>query len=96
MQALIRFLPSERTVRVSPETSLLDAAREAGLPVAQTCTGEGVCARCGMEILAGGDDLAPESEDETRAKARNRIETKLRLSCLLKADRDLTVPAPYW
>ncbi|MDG2332760.1 MAG: 2Fe-2S iron-sulfur cluster-binding protein [Myxococcota bacterium] len=96
MHALIRFLPSERTVRVSQGKSLLEAAREAGLPVAQTCSSEGICARCGMEILAGGEDLPPESDAETRAKARNRIETKLRLSCLLKADRDLTVTAPYW
>jgi ferredoxin, 2Fe-2S len=96
MHHLIRFLPSERSVRVAPGTSLLEAAREAGLPVAQTCTGEGICARCGMQIVEGGEDLAPESPGETDAKARNRIEGRLRLSCLLLADRDLTVTAPYW
>ena len=96
MQPLIRFLPSERSVRARPGTSLLEAAREAGLPVAQTCTGEGICARCGMEILEGGADLAPESARETRAKARNRIDAGLRLACLVQADRDLTVTAPYW
>jgi ferredoxin, 2Fe-2S len=96
MHHLIRFLPSERSVRVAPGTSLLEAAREAGLPVAQTCTGEGICARCGMQIVEGGEDLAAESPRETDAKARNRIEGRLRLSCLLLADRDLTVTAPYW
>ncbi|HIL01518.1 MAG TPA: 2Fe-2S iron-sulfur cluster binding domain-containing protein [Myxococcales bacterium] len=96
MHHLIRFLPSERSVRVAPGTSLLEAAREAGLPVAQTCTGEGICARCGMQIVEGGEDLAAESPREADAKARNRIEGQLRLSCLLLADRDLTVTAPYW
>jgi 2Fe-2S ferredoxin len=96
MHHLIRFLPSERSVRVAPGTSLLEAAREAGLPVAQTCTGEGICARCGMQIVEGGEDLAAESPGETDAKTRNRIDGRLRLSCLLLADRDLTVTAPYW
>ena len=96
MHHLIRFLPSERSVRVAPGTSLLEAAREAGLPVAQTCTGEGICARCGMQVLEGGADLDEESPREAKAKARNRIDPRLRLSCLLLADRDLTVTAPYW
>jgi len=96
MQYRIRFLPSERSVQVSPGTTLLDAAREAGLPVAQTCTGEGICARCGMEIVEGGEGVVDETPRETAAKARNRVDGHLRLSCLLVADRDLTVTAPYW
>jgi 2Fe-2S ferredoxin len=96
MQHRIRFLPSERTVRVAPGTPLLDAAREAGLPVAQTCSGEGICARCGMLILEGGEGRAVEGPDETDAKARNRVDGNLRLSCLVRTDRDLTVTAPYW
>ena len=96
MNHRVRFLPSERTIRVNRGTPLLDAAREAGLPVAQTCTGEGICARCGMEILGGGEGLDEESSSEARAKAANRIDDKLRLSCLLRVDRDLTVTAPYW
>ncbi|HIF95954.1 MAG TPA: 2Fe-2S iron-sulfur cluster binding domain-containing protein [Myxococcales bacterium] len=96
MHYLIRFLPSERSVRVSPGTTLLEAAREAGLPVAQTCTGEGICARCGMQIVEGSEGLAAETVRETTAKARNRVDTRLRLSCLLLADRDFTVTAPYW
>ena len=68
MHHLIRFLPSERSVRVAPGTSLLEAAREAGLPVAQTCTGEGICARCGMQIVEGGEDLAAELEAYLRTQ----------------------------
>ena len=49
-----------------------------------------------MQILEGGEGLAPESPSETRAKARNRVDENLRLSCLVRTDRDLTVTAPYW
>lgn len=92
----VRFLPSKRTVRVASGTSLLDAARRAGLPVARACDGEGVCARCGVQILAGAADIAPERENETTAKRRNRIDSGDRLSCQLKLEHDLTVTARHW
>jgi ferredoxin len=96
MDCLIRFVPSQREVRVPIGTSLLEAARQAGLPVAQSCTGGAVCGRCGLRVLAGGDGLPPESAGERRAKQRNRIDGGLRLSCLLRLEQDLTVTAPYW
>jgi ferredoxin len=96
VQLSIRFLPARRTVSVPAGTSLLEAARQAGLPVAQSCTAQGVCARCGMQIVEGAEALAAESSEETRAKDRNRIDPALRLSCRLVPDHDLTVTAPYW
>jgi 2Fe-2S ferredoxin len=92
----IHFLPSERTVRVVAGTPLLEAARRAGLPVAEACQGDGACARCGMRILSGGEGLSPESEGERAAKLKNRVDGRLRLSCQVRADRDMTVTAPYW
>ncbi|MBW2695410.1 MAG: hypothetical protein JRE70_02985 [Deltaproteobacteria bacterium] len=71
---MIRFVPAEREVRVPSGTSLLEAARLAGLPVARSCVGEATCARCGLQILAGGEALPPESEGERRVKQRNRID----------------------
>jgi ferredoxin len=96
MECVIRFVPAEREVRVPSGTSLLEAARLAGLPVARSCVGEATCARCGLQILAGGEALPPESEGERRVKQRNRIDAELRLACQLRLDRDLTVTAPYW
>lgn len=96
MECVIRFLPSRRAVRVPGGTSLLEAARRAGLPVARACGGEASCARCGLLIVEGSDGLAPESEHERDAKRSNRVDAELRLSCLLRVAGDLTVSAPYW
>ena len=96
MQCVVRFVPSQREVHVASGTSLLEAARLAGLPVAQSCTGDAICARCGLHILEGGESLPSESDAERSAKRRNRIDSDLRLSCLLQLDHDLTVTAPYW
>jgi 2Fe-2S ferredoxin len=96
MQCEVRFLPSKRTVRVARGTSLLEAARRAGLPVARACDGEGVCARCGVQIVAGASQLEPESRSEAEAKRRNRVDSGDRLSCQLKLERDVTVTARHW
>jgi adenylate cyclase len=96
MEVRIRFEPSRKTVRVPAGTSLLEAARLAELPIASACGADGVCARCGLEILEGAGALADESEGERRIKERNRISAHLRLACRVAVSADLTVTAPYW
>jgi len=93
----IRFLPSQRQIEIAPgEMTLLDATLAAGLPIASACGAEGACARCGLEIVAGGEDLALESDRERRIKERNRIDPRQRLACRVRPTGDLTVRASYW
>jgi ferredoxin len=95
-EALVRFEPSQRCVRVPAGTSLLEAARRADLPVASSCGADGVCARCGVEILIGADSLESETDREREIKLRNRIDPQLRLSCRITVSGDMTVTAPNW
>jgi ferredoxin len=95
-QCRVRFLPSERQIGVPRGTTLLEAARSAGLPVASACGADAICARCGLDILQGGQALPPESTRETRIKAANRIAPHLRLACCIELECDLVVTAPYW
>ena len=83
-------------MRVSPGTTLLQAARRAALPVASACGADGVCGRCGLQILEGADTLAPETERERKIKAANRVDDELRLACRIAVASDLVVTAPYW
>ncbi|MCZ6463323.1 MAG: 2Fe-2S iron-sulfur cluster-binding protein [Proteobacteria bacterium] len=96
MEFEIRFLPSDRRVRVARGTTLLDAAQRAGLPVASACGADGVCGRCGLEILEGAASLSPASDWEERVKRDNRVAPALRLACRIPCTADLTVTAPYW
>ena len=89
-------MPSEREIRVPEGTSLLEAARRAGLPVASACGADGICARCGLAILEGAEGLPAESERESRIKDANRIDEDLRLACRIRLECDLVVTAPYW
>ncbi len=90
----MRFRPSDQRVRVPQGTTLLDAARVAGLPVARACGGAGLCGRCGLRILSGR--VSVESAEEARAKRANRVDPELRLACLARLEGDVVVAAAYW
>lgn len=92
----VRFEPSGRSQQVPAGSSLLEAAREAGLPVASACGADGICGRCGMRVLEGAESLESEGERERELKRRNRIDAELRLSCRVRVAGPLVVTATYW
>jgi ferredoxin len=101
MPFLVRFRTSsqerpERSLEVEDGASLLDAVRRVGLPIARACGGGGLCATCGLAILAGGEALDPPSPAEERAKERNRVALELRLACQVAIRGPLEVTAAYW
>jgi ferredoxin len=97
MQCEIEFMPSARKVRIEVgRTTLLEATRRAGLPIASACGENGACGRCGLEILLGAETLEPPTEHEQRIKERNRIDPHLRLACRVQPRANLTVRALYW
>jgi ferredoxin len=96
LDCLIRFLPSQRSIRVPAGTNLPEAARQAGLLLADGCGGWGTCSRCVVRIVEGGEGVAAESEGEKEAKRINDVEQGLRLACFISLDRDLTVTTPHW
>jgi 2Fe-2S ferredoxin len=96
MEAHVRFAPSGRSVRVPSGTTLFDAIRRAGLPLATACGAEALCGRCGVRVLAGAESLAPESAVEAAAKRRNRVAPALRLACLVTAAGELELTTDYW
>jgi ferredoxin len=81
---------------VTAGSSLLEAARRAGLPIASACGGEALCGRCDMTVLAGATALPLETVPELRAKRRNRVPAERRLACRVAVSCDLEVTASYW
>jgi 2Fe-2S ferredoxin len=96
MQVEVRFSPSGRALRVGAGTTLLEAARRAGLPVASACGAEGICGRCGVRVLLGAEGLSPETEREAHVKRLNRVEAGLRLACRARVSGPVEVTAGYW
>lgn len=90
----LRLEPSGRAIDVPHGTRLIDAIRQAGLPIARACGDELLCALCGVHVLSGR--ISGESALERRVKARNRIDPELRLACALRVRDDLVISAEYW
>ncbi len=87
-------MPSDTEIAVPVGTTLLDAAAQAGVPVGSSCGADGICGKCGLRILEG--TLPAPSAREDRVAQANRVETGLRLSCMVRVTGDLCVTASYW
>jgi len=82
--------------RVPEGTTLLEAARAAGLPIARACSGEAVCSRCALQIRAGHAALSAETERERAVKRRSRVPAHWRLACQARVQGAVTAAAAYW
>jgi len=92
----VTFRPSGERVRVPAGTTLLEAARLAGLPVASACGAHGLCARCGVTLVSGADRVSEETDDEREAKRLNRVDADQRLSCMTRISGNVEITATYW
>lgn len=92
----VRFHPGSRSVNVPIGTLLLDAAREAGRPVAQSCGGFAICSWCRMQVLDGMENLSTIDEHEARLIERQGFQRNERASCQAEVLGDVTVSTTYW
>jgi 2Fe-2S ferredoxin len=72
--------------------SLLDA----GVPVASSCNSEGVCAKCGIQIMEGAENLSVPNAIEIFLKEKNKIRSDFRISCQTQVLGDVLIDAGYW
>jgi 2Fe-2S ferredoxin len=91
----ITCLPSHRKIRTPKGSNVFAVLRKEGIPIAFSCSGEGICAKCVLDI-SPQSNVTPESNLERKRKEDNRINPDLRISCLCKAKGDITVQASYW
>ena len=94
--AKISFIKKMDPVTAENGSNLLTALLNAGIPVASSCYGDGVCAKCRLEILQGMENLSEEKEIETFLKQKNKMEKSQRTACQVKLSGDIVVDATYW
>lgn len=96
MAVEVRFHPSGRRLSVAPGTTLLEAAQNAGLPMASACGADGLCGRCTVKLLGGGQNVSTQTPGETRVMLANRAEPRQRLACCARVNGPVEVTASYW
>jgi len=79
-----------------PNENLMDALIRAGLPVASSCLGEGICSKCVVKITPPSKPTDLEVRTMTRNKLDLSATSNLRLSCQVFVDTDIVVSTTYW
>lgn len=90
MSHTVTFLPANKTVVVAENTTLLQAAAQAGLLLNAPCGGSGVCAQCRVRIISGQTTIGGSSHRLTA----DELAHGWRLACGTKVTDTLTVELP--
>ncbi|HKR65973.1 MAG TPA: 2Fe-2S iron-sulfur cluster-binding protein [Thermoanaerobaculia bacterium] len=88
------FLPLDRRATARENETVLDVARSAGVPLANSCGGVGVCARCRVRVMSGAENLSAPTSVETRF-ARGFSEDE-RMACQAVVTGECAVTTTYW
>jgi len=79
MSCAVRFEPSGFAIEVEPGRTLLDAAREAQVPLPAVCGGRGTCGKCQVRILEG--PLPSGTAKDRAALSEESLAQGWRLAC---------------
>ena len=93
---VIRFAKARDPITVESGAFLMPALLAAGLPVASSCKGDGICAKCRIVILEGHENLSKIGSLERMLKDRLRIPNEIRISCQTQVLGDIRIDASYW
>ncbi len=92
----IEFVKSRPEIEVSSGANLMQALLEHEIPVASSCRGDGVCAKCRVRIVEGAKNLSPETEIEAMRRDQFDFARDERLSCQAEVLGDIKVDTHYW
>lgn len=89
----VMFEPASKKVTVQAGTTVLAAARDAGLSIRSECSGVGSCGKCRV-IVKRPEDLSELTAAEKKHLFASEIRQGYRLACQAKVLRDTTVTLP--
>lgn len=92
----ISFAKNRAPINVHAGENLMEALLKAGLPVASSCNGDGVCAKCKVMIIEGNENLSPPNETEAFLKEKNSLPEATRISCQVQILGPIKVDTTYW
>lgn len=84
----VRFLPAECSVTVDDGTTILDAARKAGVDIPASCGGKGLCGKCRVLVMSG---TVAASVGHEHALSPVELKAGWRLACVATVTDDLII-----
>ncbi|MEZ0390884.1 MAG: 2Fe-2S iron-sulfur cluster-binding protein [Pseudobdellovibrionaceae bacterium] len=94
---VISFAKKHReSLKVIPGVNLMTVLLENDIPVASSCHGDGVCAKCRLQITKGAENLSQANETEIFLKEKFQLKSGQRISCQSYVLGDIEIDAGYW
>ena len=93
---VVEFVPLGRGREVKQGVTIISAANRAGVPIGQSCNGDGICGWCKVKVLRGMENLSSPTPLERRLMASCAFAPDERAACLAKISGDITVTTGYW
>jgi uncharacterized 2Fe-2S/4Fe-4S cluster protein (DUF4445 family) len=95
-ESRVTFYPWKKQINVEPETTLLNAAEDAGVSIEGLCAGNGQCGTCKAIIGEGEAHLSDFAKAEEETLSTEQRENGYRLTCRATVEGtgevDVTVP----
>lgn len=88
----VQFQPIGKHVQVPVGTSLIEAARQAGIDLTSDCGGEGSCGQCQVVLLSG--EVTPPNDDEEFILTDIELANATRLACCTMVQGDVKIQIP--
>lgn len=92
----IRFAKPRPPLDVPAGANLMKALLAAGLPVASSCRGDGVCAKCRVQVIDGATNLNAPNDTEKFLRERHGLTKTERISCQTEVLGDVVIDTSYW
>lgn len=89
---LVDFEPLGRRVHVAEGSTLLEAARKAGVGLNAVCGGVGICGTCRVRVVEGG--VSPPNKSEASFLSQSELEEGFRMACQVEVRGDVLVDVP--
>lgn len=93
---IISFQKNRPNMEVPSGSNLMEVLLNADIPVASSCHGDGVCAKCKIIIVEGSENLSKPNDLEEFLKERHNIPAGVRLSCQVQVHGDIKIDTTYW
>ena len=87
---------NREAIEVASGENLLEALRSRGVPVASSCSGQLVCAKCAIQVNDGSYNLSSLSTNERDFMEIKGIAKGHRMACACSVEGDIEIDTPYW
>jgi 2Fe-2S ferredoxin len=94
---VISFTKKNRpNIDVELGSNLMKALLNAQVPVASSCHGDAVCAKCKVMVSQGLDKIAPANAAEKFLAEKFQLKSNQRISCQVLVESDIEIDTGYW